>query len=203
MNVRSLKLISDQIADLYELENWIGITLTETWLYQGILEAEIDTRISHSIDVIETPGCIGVVVIYQRENILCKKVSNFSNSVVGNLIMKYKKLEKIFVSIYRPLDARNNEWDEALSELRKLIEMTQSNRVYETVIVTGDFNFQNLTWDQRMIQIDQSFNHQEEKFSYSWIDFVDSTLLTNLQGKEIFLTWFCQITSPYSQTWSM
>ena len=45
--------------------------------------------------------------------------------------------------------------------------MTQSNRVYETVIVTGDFNFQNLTWDQGMIQIDQSFNHQEEKFSYS------------------------------------
>ena len=70
-------------------------------------------------------------------------------------------------SIYRPLDARNNEWDEALSELRKLIEMTQSNRVYETVIVTGDFDFQNLTWDQRMIQIDQSFNHQEENFSYS------------------------------------
>ena len=62
MNVRSLKLISDQIADLYELE-----TLTETWLYQGILEAEIDTRISHSIDVIETPGCIGVVVIYKRK----------------------------------------------------------------------------------------------------------------------------------------
>ena len=96
MNVRSLKLISDQIADLYELENWIGITLTETWLYQGILEAEIDTRISHSIDVIETPGCIGVVVIYQRENILCKKVSNFSNSVVGNLIMKYKKTRENF-----------------------------------------------------------------------------------------------------------
>ena len=167
MNVRSLKLISDQISDLYELENGLGITLTETWLYQGILEAEIDTRISHSIDVIETPGCIGVVVIYQRENILCKKVSNFSNSVVGNLIMKYKKLEKIFVSIYRPLNTKNNEWDEALSELRKLIEMTQSNRVYETVIVTGDLNFKNLTWDQGMIQIDQSFNHQEEKFSYS------------------------------------
>ena len=96
MNVRSLKLISDQIADLYELENGLGITLTETWLYQGILEAEIDTRISHSIDVIETPGCIGVVVIYQRENILCKKVSNFSNSVVGNLIMKYKKTRENF-----------------------------------------------------------------------------------------------------------
>ena len=73
MNVRSLKLICDQIADLHELENGIDITLTETWFYQGILEAEIDTRISHSIDVIEIPGCIGVVVIYQRDNILYKK----------------------------------------------------------------------------------------------------------------------------------
>ena len=42
-----------------------------------------------------------------------------------------------------------------MSELSKPIEMTQSNRVYETVIVTGDFNFKNLTWDQGMIQIDQ------------------------------------------------
>ena len=73
MNVRSLKLICDQIADLHELENGIDITLTETWFYQGILEAEIDTRISHSIDVIEIPGCIRVVVFYQRENILYKK----------------------------------------------------------------------------------------------------------------------------------
>ena len=50
------------------------------------------------------------------------------------------------MTLYRPPDTKNDEWLEALYKLSEIIEMTQSHGGYDTVNISGDFRFKNLTW---------------------------------------------------------
>ena len=82
-----------------------------------------------------------------RSELLCKKESAFSNGVVKTLVVKCKKFDTLFVSVYRPPDTSICEWREAMCDLEWVIDMSQSNGRYGTIVMAGDFNLPNLKWE--------------------------------------------------------
>ena len=115
LNIRGLALISNKvkvnlIEDLLENDNSIGIILSETWLDDTICNAEIQME---SFELYRSDRCVrqrGGVALYLRKELNGKLFSDFSNSVVETLIVTCKKLNTIFICIYRPPSTKNDEW---------------------------------------------------------------------------------------------
>ena len=169
LNVRGLALISNKvkvnlIEDLLEHDNSIGIILSETWLDESICNAEIQMENFMLFRSDRSNRQRGGVALYLRKELNAKLVSAFSNSVVETLIVTCKKLNTIFISIYRPPSTKSDEWSQALEKLNDEISMIQSNGCYDTIICGGDMNFPNLKWEENLLMIDLELSNQEETF---------------------------------------
>lgn len=90
--------------------------------------------------------------------------NNFSNGVVEIVIVKCKKLDMIFISVYRPPNTKNCEWDQAVEFIMTTIEFSQSNGDYNRIMMAGDFNFPTLIWNDSLPRIELKLNPQQEKF---------------------------------------
>ena len=121
----------------------------------------------------------GGVALYLRKELNAKLYSTFSNSVVETLIVTCKKLNTIFICIYRPLSTKNDEWSQALDKLNEQICMIQSNSGYDSIICGGDMNFLNLKWEENLPMIDLELSYQEESF----VSFMFSQNLMNYVNK--------------------
>jgi len=153
-----VSLISDKLI----LDNSIGISLTQTWLEENICDAELQIE-NHDLFRADRVVCNrGGTAIYLITELNSKMITSFSNSVVEVCIVKSKILDTIFVSVYRPPNTQTNEWKEAVEVITKSIELAQSHGDYGTIIMSGDFNFQSLEWDNNQPKIDINLNLQQE-----------------------------------------
>ena len=132
------------LKDSLDCDNSIGVFLTETWLSQDILDAEVTLegfnlfrgdRVGHSR---------GGAAIYLKEKLNGRFSKAFSNGVVDCVVATSKVLDSVFVSLYRPPDTKLQEWKCALETLSSEIELLQANGMYQRVLVGGDLNFQDL-----------------------------------------------------------
>ena len=119
LNVRGLKLKSnrvkvDTIADMLNVNNSVGIMLTETWLEDSILDAEIQIQGYDLFRADRIGRKCGGVATYLNSDLNCKLELSFSNGIVEALVIKCKKLDIIFVCVYRPPNTSVQEWSEAL-----------------------------------------------------------------------------------------
>ena len=130
------------IGDMLSLDNSIGISLTETWLSEDISDAEIYIDGYESFRADRINRIRGGTALYMRTDLTCKLVNNFSNSVVEVVIVACKKLDTLFISVYRTPNTSNNEWKQAVEFIMSNVELSQSHGNYGRILMSGDFNFQ-------------------------------------------------------------
>ena len=108
----------------------------------------------------------GGTAIYLRNDLNGKLAFTFSNSVIEYVIVKVKKLDAIIISLYRPPDTVNNEWNHAIKSLVNDINLCQSNGTYERIILGGDINMSKLHFDDNgFIIYENNMTQQSEKFT--------------------------------------
>ena len=126
---------------MLELTNSTGIIVTKTWIDESVLDAEMQVQ---NFDIFRSDRkgwrCGGASAFLSFE-LLCKKKAAFSNGVVETLVIKYKKLNTLFVSVYHPPDTSISEWSEAMCDLQHVIDISQSNGGYGTIVMASYFNF--------------------------------------------------------------
>ena len=136
--------------------------LTESWLSDEILNAEINIP---NFDIFRGDRCDrfrGGSAAYFRQNLNCRKESSFSNSTVDILTIKCKKLDTIYMVVYRPPDTCDSEWSEAINYINDTIDTIQANGGYNNIVISGDFNFSNLTWDRNILKIELNLSRQQQ-----------------------------------------
>ena len=152
------------ISDSLEIHNSVGIIITETWLDNTILDAEVKIENYDTFRSDRKGRKRGGTAIFLRSELMCKLDTAYSNGVVETLLVKCKKLDTLFVSVYRPPDTKVNEWNEAISELETTIGMAQSDGNYGTIVMGRDFNLPNIKWENNFPKMELSLNNQEETF---------------------------------------
>ena len=105
--VRGLSLCSnrtkvDSIRDMLEINNSLGIGLTETWLSKDIDDAEIQIEDISVFRADRKQRSRGGAAVYLKSDLLCKSVLSYSNGVREAVLVKCKKLDVVFGVIYRP-----------------------------------------------------------------------------------------------------
>ena len=115
------------IGDILTIDNSIGISLTETWLSNEICEAEVNFEGYDIFRADRTDRMRGGTALYMKSDLTCKLVNNFSNSVVEVVIVACKKLDTLFISVYRPPSTVNNEWKQAVEFIMNTVELSQSH----------------------------------------------------------------------------
>ena len=183
LNIRGLALVSNRVKvqtleDSLELENSIGIFLTETWLNDSVLDAEIQMEKYDIHRSDRSSRTRGGVAMYVRKELQCKKVFSYSNSVVETMIVKCKKLKSLLICVYRPPSTSNSDLSEALEALDEAIVMSQANGDYDTIVMGGDFNFPSIIWENNLPKISLNLNHQEDEvvnllYKYSLMNYVN------------------------------
>ena len=102
-NIRGLLLKSNRnkpaiLSDLLKLHNGVGVSVTESWLEEEVLDAEI---VIDGFDIFRSDRSQrsrGGVSCYLRKDLKCIKYSEFSNGVVEYVIIKCKLLYTLFVT---------------------------------------------------------------------------------------------------------
>ena len=107
LNVRGLALASNKVKvktleESLEVENSVGIFLTETWLDESVTNAELQMNNYEIYLADRMSRARGGAAICLRKNLQCKQVFTYSNSVVESLIVKCKFLKCMFICVYRP-----------------------------------------------------------------------------------------------------
>lgn len=129
------------LKDSLDFDNSIGVFLTETWLSQDILDAEVSLEGFNLFRGDRVGRSRGGAAIYLKEKLYGRFSKAFSNGVVDCVVATSKVLDSVFVSLYQPPDTKVQEWKCALETLSSEIELLQANGMYQTVLVGGDLNF--------------------------------------------------------------
>ena len=101
VNARGLLLSSNRvkmsmICDSLELHKSIGIMITETWLEDSALDAEVKIDNYDTFRTDRKGRKCGGTAILLRSELMCKLDTAYSNSVVETLVVKCKKLDTLF-----------------------------------------------------------------------------------------------------------
>jgi hypothetical protein len=130
--------------------NAFMMCVTESHLNPDIFDAEIKIdgfqifRADRSNDRKK-----GGVINYVKDNIACEVLSRGSNGTVEHLVIYMRKLNLVVITIYRPPQCDNVEFNPVLDMVgQKLDEL---GAPMPTIIMNGDFNMPNVTWPQGLI----------------------------------------------------
>ena len=97
------------LKDTLNVDNSIGIFLSETWLSNDIMDAEVNLD-GFSLFRGDREGrSRGGTALYLKDRLNGRFVKSFTNGVVEFVIATTKVLDAIFVSIYRPPDTSATE----------------------------------------------------------------------------------------------
>jgi hypothetical protein len=124
--------------------------LTESHLNSSIFDAEVQIdgfqvfRADRSMDRKK-----GGVINYVKDNIACEVLSRGSNGTVEHLIIYLRKLNLVVVTIYRPPQCDNVEFNSVLDMVDQKLDALGAPM--PTIIMNGDFNMPNVTWPQGVI----------------------------------------------------
>ena len=168
------------LKDSLDYDNSIGCFLTETWLSQDILDAEVNLEGYNLFRGDRIGRTRGGAAIYLKERLNGRLSKAFSNGVVDCVVATSKVLDSVFVSLYRPPDTKLQEWKCALETLSSELELLQANGMYQRILLGGDLNFRDLQWnsDGEMCISNDLGKQQEELFL-----FCSRFLLSNLVDK--------------------
>ena len=67
--------------------------------------------------------------------------------------MTSKIIDTIFITVYCPPSTQTFEWCQAVSVILETVELIQANGSYDTIIMSGDFNFPSLKWEDNRPKI--------------------------------------------------
>ena len=87
---------------------------------------------------------------------------SYSNGVVESLIVKSKKIDTLFICIYRPPSTTIDEWKDVMDKISDAIDMAQSNGSYSNIICSGDFNFKSVKWSEGIMDYEVGMCSQAE-----------------------------------------
>ena len=104
------------------------------------------------------------MALYLKSDLCGKLALQYSNGTVEALIVKVKKLDTIFITIYRPPNTQTEDWNDAVELIENEIDLIQANGSFGSVIMSGDFNFPSLEWYQNRPKIEITLSKQQEKF---------------------------------------
>ena len=129
------------LADLASRDNVFVTMLTETHIDSDVLDSEILSCISDfTIFRGDRDGrnCGGVAIL-AHENLSGEIIESFDNQAVQFVVERLHALNTVFCCLYRPPDTKFKEFDEALSELNRIISDFPSPM--PTLVFGGDLNF--------------------------------------------------------------
>ena len=138
------KFLSDQAA----LKNALLVAVTETWLHNGVFDAEVTHDFpGYSIfrcDRVGRQG--GGVALYLRDDLTGEILCSEDNGVCELLAVRVHQLNTVIAVLYRPPDTRITEFLPIVSKLDNILSELEDPT--PNIVLMGDFNFQdkNLSW---------------------------------------------------------
>ena len=129
------------LMDSLNRDNSLGIFLTETWLHEGILDAEVTVEGFNLFHGDRDGRERGGAAIYLNDSLNGRQIKSFLNEVVDYVVVTSKVLDAVLISVYRPPDTSYNEWNHAVSSLMEEVDLIQSNGSFQRVMLGGDLNF--------------------------------------------------------------
>ena len=123
-----------------------AIVLTETWLYEDILDAEVKIEGFNIFRSDRKGRNHGGVAVYLRDDISAIPSLKISIGSVEALSVKCRDLKAILHVIYRPPDSEIEGFLEVTKLMSDDLNMCQAHGRYPNAIGFGDFNFPNLQW---------------------------------------------------------
>ena len=138
------KFLSDQAQQ----KNALLVTVTETWLHNGVFDAEVShdfpSYVLYRYDREGWQG--GGVALYLRNNLTGEVIGSEDNGVCEVLVVHVHQLNTVVIVLYRPPDTRLSEFTPILSRLDSILSSLPDPT--PNIVLMGDFNFQskNLSW---------------------------------------------------------
>ena len=149
------------LKDTLNVDNSIGIFLSETWLSNDIMDAEVNLD-GFSLFRGDREGrSRGGTALYLKDRLNGRFVKSFTNGVVEFVIATTKVLDAIFLSIYQPPDTSVGEWKTAIDTLISEIDLIQAHGAFQRVFIGGDINFKDVKWsDEGELLINSDLGRQ-------------------------------------------
>ena len=183
------------LRDLAKESNSPFIVVTETWLTEQILDAEISIQnyILYRSDRANGRSHGGSCV-YVRSNLTSRMLLSHSNGTCDSLVVKVKDFETLLICIYRPPDANLEQFKESLENVQTTIDdVMENDHKCKTILQFGDYNFPFIKWPSGTIY---EHNMQEDRkaevkvqaelfLEYCQHNFLIQYCLTPTRGKNI------------------
>lgn len=142
------------------------ISICESWLKPHITNAQINIP---NYQIIRQDRIIrdrGGVLLYVHNSLPTSDIATFDDDTCAAVICYVKSINTIIASIYRPPKASVDSFNRLLSFLQTNISKI-SNEKHCDLIINGDFNFPNLTWQPS----DMARRHDEsENLLFSFME---------------------------------
>ena len=116
----------------------------------------------------------GGTCIYVHEDIIVTDVSRFDNKYCEALIISILSESTILISFYRPPETPLHLFKECMVFVQNYI--TQIQDTSQTVMLTGDFNFPNICWEDLEIKAGSSV--ESNSSAQILLDFMYSNLMS-------------------------
>ena len=115
------------LIDSINRDNSLGIFLSETWLHDGIQDAEVAVEGFNLFRGDREGRERGGAAIYLKDSLNGRRTKSFSNGVVDYVVATSKVLDAVLISVYRPPNTSINESNHAVSSLMEEVDLLQSN----------------------------------------------------------------------------
>jgi hypothetical protein len=129
------------------IENTVIIALTETWLTNDHLDAEVQIPGFNLYRADRVGKTHGGAAIYVREDLAAIPILTYSNNGVEAIAMKVRELEAIVFAVYRPPASTLSDLEPLLEALEESILMAQAHSTkFGNILGFGDYNFPKIKW---------------------------------------------------------
>ena len=136
------------LRDLAKESNSPFIVVTETWLTEQILDAEIQIPNYTLYRSDRANGrSHGGSCVYVRSTLTSQMILCHSNGTCDSLAVKVKNFETLVICMYRPPDTNLEQFKESLETVQEAIDETmKTDPKCRTILQLGDYNFPFLKW---------------------------------------------------------
>ena len=146
------------------------ISLTESWLSEGVMDAEIYLN---GFSAIRSDRCDregGGVITYIKDNFTASHELTMSDSISELLCVFIQELKLAVITVYRPPGTNNESFNLVLNKMDEWLNNLHGELKDVDVLITGDFNLGNLhEWDDAFIsEYVKKSQRQERKRRVYW-----------------------------------
>ena len=127
-------------GDLAREHGALFITLQESHLHTGVLDAEINIPEYNSHRTDRTCRKNGGVITYIRKDIAVKKELSHSNSFCEISAQNIPKMRLCLINIYRPPNCTTIHFQETLGLMKTFLQEVDDEEGMPSIILTGDLN---------------------------------------------------------------